>query len=53
MEVNTDFSRSTFRDTGITTDFAVNGEGFFRVQDSEGQEFLTRAGNFELDATGE
>ncbi|MDZ4657574.1 MAG: flagellar hook-basal body protein [Bythopirellula sp.] len=53
MEVNVDFSRATFRQTGIPTDFAVNGEGFFRVQDAKGQEFLTRAGDFELDATGQ
>jgi flagellar basal-body rod protein FlgF len=52
MEVNVDFSRSTFRETGIQTDFAVNGDSFFRVQDQSGQEFLTRAGDFELDATG-
>lgn len=52
MEVGTDFSRSTFRGTGIPTDFAINGDGFFRVQDANGQEFLTRAGDFELDATG-
>ena len=53
MEVDTDFSRSTFRTTGIMTDFAINGDGFFRVKDANGQEFLTRAGNFEVDATGQ
>jgi flagellar basal-body rod protein FlgF len=53
MEVGTDFSRSTFRETGIPTDFAVNGDGFFRVQDVNGQEFLTRAGDFEIDSTGQ
>ncbi len=52
MEVNVDFERSTLRDTGIPTDFAVNGDGFFRLLDPNGQEFLTRAGDFELDATG-
>lgn len=52
MDVDVDFSRSTFRNTGIPTDFAVNGDGFFRVQGAQGQEFLTRAGNFELDAAG-
>lgn len=52
MEVGTDFSRSTFRETGIETDFAINGDGFFRVQDVNGQEFLTRAGDFEIDSTG-
>jgi flagellar basal body rod protein FlgG len=52
MEVDTDYSRSTLRHTQIKTDFAVNGDGFFRVRDNDGQEFLTRAGNFELDAQG-
>ncbi len=51
-EVDTDFSKSTFRQTGINTDFAVNGDGFFRLRDSSGQELLTRAGNFEVDAAG-
>lgn len=52
MEVDTDFSHSTFRHTGIPTDFAINGDGFFRVRDVEGQEYLTRAGDFQLDARG-
>ena len=50
--VGTDFSSSTLRNTGMPTDFAVNGDGFFRVRNPEGQEFLTRAGNFQLDAGG-
>lgn len=52
MNVDIDFSESTFRDTNVETDFAINGEGFFRVKDSEGQEFLTRAGDFDLDGAG-
>lgn len=52
MEVGTDFSRATLRDTSIPTDFAINGDGFFRVQDTTGDEFLTRAGNFEIDSQG-
>ncbi len=52
MGVDIDFSRSTFRDTNMKTDFAINGEGFFRVRDAKGQEYLTRAGDFDLDAAG-
>jgi len=52
IDINTDFSRSTLRETGASTDFAINGNGFFRVQDEEGQEFLTRAGNFQIDVQG-
>ncbi|MDQ0317579.1 flagellar hook protein FlgE [Amorphus orientalis] len=39
--------------TTSPTDLAVNGSGFFVVQDPSGQPFLTRAGGFEVDgATG-
>ncbi len=34
------------------TDLAVNGAGFFIVQDPSGQTFMTRAGNFVPDDTG-
>jgi len=52
MEVDTDFSHSTLRETKVPTDFAINGDGFFRVRNGEGQEFLTRAGNFKVDLQG-
>jgi flagellar basal-body rod protein FlgF/flagellar basal-body rod protein FlgG len=48
----TDFSTGTLRDTGIPTDFAINGDGFFHVRGKDGGTFLTRAGNFTLDAQG-
>jgi flagellar hook protein FlgE len=39
--------------TGIQTDLAVNGEGFFIVHDpATGAEFATRAGDFKLDNNG-
>ena len=37
--------------TDIQTDMAIDGDGFFEVQ-RDGQTFLTRAGNFRLDASG-
>ena len=52
MEVVTDFSNTTLRNTKMLTDFAVNGDGFFRVQDADGQELLTRAGNFSVTSEG-
>jgi flagellar basal-body rod protein FlgF len=52
IETETDFSRSTLRDTGIATDFAVNGDGFFTVRGPDGGVYLTRAGNFTIDAQG-
>jgi len=38
--------------TSSSTDLAINGEGFFVVQDSSGQIFLTRAGSFVPDDQG-
>ena len=52
MEVKTDFSHSTLRHTKMPTDFAVNGDGFFRVLTEDGNELLTRAGNFALNSVG-
>ncbi len=52
IDVDTDFSDGTLRSTKIPTDFAVNGDGFFQVQQADGENLLTRAGNFMLDAQG-
>jgi flagellar basal-body rod protein FlgF len=52
MDVATDFRGSSLKETGTTTDFAVNGDGFFQVRGKDGQVYLTRAGNFTLDARG-
>ncbi|MEO2045524.1 MAG: flagellar hook-basal body protein [Pirellulales bacterium] len=50
--VETDFTSTTLRNTDIPTDFAINGDGFFRVSSPQGEEFLTRAGNFTLSGEG-
>ena len=42
--------------TGVGTDLAIMGDGFFMVKDpanAAGQTFLTRAGNFVVDAQGD
>lgn len=39
--------------TSSTTDMAISGNGFFVVQDPNGQPFLTRAGSFVPNADGE
>jgi flagellar basal body rod protein FlgG len=52
IDVETDFAGSSLRETGTPTDFAVNGDGFFQVRSRDGQTYLTRAGNFTLDAQG-
>ena len=47
----TDFSPGTFRRTGIPTDMAIPGDGFFMVRRSDG-DYLTRAGNFMFNSAG-
>jgi flagellar basal body rod protein FlgG len=49
--VETDFSPGGLEQTGNPLDVALAGDGFFRVSDGE-QEYLTRDGNFALDALG-
>jgi flagellar hook protein FlgE len=39
-------SQGTFTYTTSSTDLAINGKGFFIVNGSDGQEYLTRAGAF-------
>jgi flagellar basal-body rod protein FlgF/flagellar basal-body rod protein FlgG len=50
-EIVTDFETGTLKSTGIETDLAINGEGFFVVQ-KDGQPLLTRAGNFRFTGEG-
>jgi len=49
MGVATDFSPGTMKNTGIPTDVAISGDGFFQIQKSDGETFLSRAGNFTVD----
>ena len=47
------FTQGTFSLTGVKTDLAVSGDGFFIVRDPvSGVEFATRAGDFRVDANG-
>lgn len=46
------FSQGSIQDTGGNFDAAINGNGFFVVQDPSGATQYTRAGNFQLDANG-
>jgi flagellar hook protein FlgE len=49
---STDFSQGTLEQTGNPTDVAIQGQGFLVVS-SGGQTYYTRAGNLQLDATGQ
>lgn len=50
--INADLSQGSFEQTGVNTDLAINGDGFFRVQDRFGKSFFTRAGQFTYDKDG-
>ncbi len=40
------------RETGNKLDFAIDGEGFFLVEDEKGNRFLTRDGSFKVNSEG-
>ncbi|MCL6515632.1 flagellar hook-basal body complex protein [Alicyclobacillus sp.] len=50
--IDTLFTQGADQSTGVSTDLAINGAGFFTVTDSSGQTYLTRAGDFSVDAAG-
>lgn len=54
-ERNTNFSQGLVKETGIKTDFAIEGEGFFVVQRNEvggTKNYYTRDGHFNIDGNG-
>jgi flagellar basal-body rod protein FlgF/flagellar basal-body rod protein FlgG len=52
INVDTDHSNGLLKHTGNDFDLAINGSGFFHVRGDDGQQYLTRAGNFTLDTQG-
>ncbi|MDO5111903.1 MAG: flagellar basal-body rod protein FlgF [Clostridia bacterium] len=50
-EINISFGQGAPEETGLTTDMAIVGDGFFVVNTPAGDRY-TRAGNFTLDAGG-
>lgn len=48
--IQTDFSQGVLRQTDRQLDVAIEGNGFFQVQDPSGQIHYTRAGNFSINA---
>jgi flagellar hook protein FlgE len=47
------FTQGSIQTTGGNYDAAINGNGFFVVQDQSGNTLYTRAGNFQLNANGD
>jgi flagellar hook protein FlgE len=46
-------NQGTLQATSSITDLAIQGEGFFLVQDRNGENMMTRAGSFSPNATGQ
>lgn len=46
------FVQGSIQTTNSPTDAAIEGDGFFMVQDSNNQTLYTRAGNFQIDSNG-
>ena len=46
------FGQGDAVNTGNPLDLAIDGSGFFRIQQATGEPAYTRAGNFRVDATG-
>lgn len=53
QSVDVNYIQGTFETTGVATDVAINGRGFFIVKDpSTNAQFYTRAGHFNFDNQG-
>jgi flagellar hook-basal body protein len=46
------FTQGSPQTTGRLLDLAINGDGFYVLEDGVGREYLSRAGNFSLDDDG-
>ncbi|MPQ32512.1 flagellar basal body rod protein FlgG [Clostridium estertheticum] len=54
-DVNTDFTQGVLQTTDKSTDFAIEGKGFFTVQSNNGittKNYYTRTGDFHVDGSG-
>jgi len=51
-DVKQDFGQGQFDFTGNSLDLAINGTGFFRISEGEGEISYTRNGSFQLDRDG-
>lgn len=46
-------TQGSLESTDNPLDLAINGDGYFRVQTPDGEEFYTRAGSFQIDQDGQ
>jgi flagellar hook protein FlgE len=52
LSTTTNFNQGVFQTTNIPTDMGINGNGWFAVQDTNGNNFVTRNGDFVEDSNG-
>ncbi len=50
--VTTGFTQGSIDSTGVSTDFAIDGRGFFTVRGQDGKEYYTRDGHFHVNTNG-
>jgi flagellar hook protein FlgE len=52
-KITENFAQGAVTQTGVSTDLSVSGNGFFQVKDPvSDEEYVTRAGNFQVDQDG-
>lgn len=51
-QLYTDYTQGVLEDTGLALNFALEGDGFFAVQDEAGDVSYTRSGDFSMDEEG-
>jgi flagellar hook protein FlgE len=52
-DIETKFTEGTLSSTGVASNLAINGNGFFLVQDpATGTQYVTRDGDFSVDTSG-
>ena len=51
--ISSNFNNGNLQNTGVPTNVAITGNGFFVVRDASGAMEFTRAGNFSINAQGE
>ncbi len=52
-DVQTNFSQGSMTTTGNTLDLAIDGDGFYLVQNNSGANYYTRAGQFKVNNLGQ
>ena len=50
--ITNNYGQGAVSSTGVATDLAINGSGFFTVKDSSGASFVTRDGEFKVSKDG-